>query len=74
MGKLLHKLTSMHCMTAQSRAETVIIVDFADAYFHSPKALVNPTATASDLCTIGIMAWPSAVNMVQMHLYPESVG
>ena len=59
----------MHCITGQSRAGTVIIVDFADAYSHCPKALVNPAARASDLCTIGAMTWPHAIEVVQMHRF-----
>ena len=73
MGKLSHNPTSMLCITCQSRSGTVIIVDFADTYFHIPKALVNPAATASAFCTIGTMARPGAINMVQMHLFSESV-
>lgn len=69
MGKLAHKPTSMNCITGQSHSGTVIIVDFADAYFHIPNALVNPAATASDLCTIGKMARPGAINMVQVHIF-----
>ena len=59
----------MLCITGQSRSGTEIIVDFADAYFHIPNALVYPAAIASDLCTIGTITRPGAINMVQMHLF-----
>ena len=49
------------------RAGTVIIVDFVDAYFHIPKTLVHPAATASELYTIGTTTYPSAINLVRMH-------
>lgn len=78
MGKLSHNPTSMLCIAGQSRSGTVIIVDFADAYFHIRKALVNIAAAASDLYTIGTMTWPGAINVVQTYvcsrLTPLQVG
>ena len=72
MGKLSHMSTSVHSVTDQSGPGTVIIVDFASAYFSNPNALVKRTGhrdlTMNDRQK-AIMTWPDAINMGRMHIF-----